>query len=162
MTNDETPTLVGTDTIGGLVQRYRQAAGISTEELGRRAGVSGQCIERIEADEPVQFDHLQRIAKALGRSVGAFLGGGLRAARIHQDPNGDGPMSADERQAIFQRADAIQRLHTMRPEKVSAETANAAVDTMVEVFEQDRRRLTTGHHQAAFLDKTIVKQGDGA
>lgn len=62
-------------TLGGRIQTYRKAAGLSQEALGERLGVSRQAVSRWEADAAVpELEKLIAMSRLFGVTVGALLG----------------------------------------------------------------------------------------
>ena len=62
-------------TLGGRIQAYRKAAGLSQEALGERLGVSRQAVSRWEADAAVpELEKLIAMSRLFGVTVGALLG----------------------------------------------------------------------------------------
>lgn len=60
--------------IGGRIARYRKAAGLTQEELGRAVGVSTQAVSRWECGGTPDVALLPSIADRLGVSVDALFG----------------------------------------------------------------------------------------
>jgi transcriptional regulator with XRE-family HTH domain len=62
------PAPLSSDTVGGLIRRYRQLAGLTQEELGEKAGLSVRAVRNLEQDKIRRPRHstLQRIASVLG------------------------------------------------------------------------------------------------
>ena len=61
-------------TIGGQITRFRKAAGITQEELGRAVGVSTQAVSRWECGGTPDVALLPAIADRLGVTVDALFG----------------------------------------------------------------------------------------
>ena len=62
-------------TLGGRIQAFRKAAGLSQESLGERLGVSRQAVSRWEADAAVpELEKLIAMSRLFGVTVGVLLG----------------------------------------------------------------------------------------
>lgn len=62
-------------TLGGRIQAFRKAAGLSQEALGERLGVSRQAVSRWEADAAVpELEKLIAMSRLFGVTIGALLG----------------------------------------------------------------------------------------
>ncbi len=58
---------------GERLRAHRLAAGISQEELARRAGISRRTVQRIEAGGTPRFMPVLKLARALDVSMDSFL-----------------------------------------------------------------------------------------
>jgi transcriptional regulator with XRE-family HTH domain len=71
--------------IGGQIRRYREAAGLSREDMGARMGLNTVQMRKLEdGTNIIPVAHLARAAGILGVSVKAFYG--------EHDPQSDGPI----------------------------------------------------------------------
>lgn len=62
-------------TLGGRIQAFRKAAGLSQEALGERLGVSRQAVSRWESDAAVpELEKLIAMSRLFGVTIGALLG----------------------------------------------------------------------------------------
>lgn len=62
-------------TLGGRIQAFRKAAGLSQESLGERLGVSRQAVSRWEADAAVpELEKLIAMSRLFGVTVGCCWG----------------------------------------------------------------------------------------
>jgi transcriptional regulator with XRE-family HTH domain len=79
--------VAGDETLGARLRRYREGLGWSVRHLGRRAEVSDATISRIEhgiIKEPSRST-LQRLARALGRSIDDLVGIGAAEGEDRAD-----------------------------------------------------------------------------
>lgn len=60
--------------LGERLKASRVGAGLTPDQLAKRAGVSRAAIYRYEAGHPIRVDTLGRIADCLGVSIASFLG----------------------------------------------------------------------------------------
>ncbi len=64
-----------TKTLGGRIQAFRKAAGLSQEALGEQLGVSRQAVSRWESDAAVpELEKLIAMSRLFGVTVGVLLG----------------------------------------------------------------------------------------
>lgn len=62
-------------TLGGRIQAFRKAAGLSQEALGNQLGVSRQAVSRWESDAAVpELEKLIAMSRLFGVTVGVLLG----------------------------------------------------------------------------------------
>jgi transcriptional regulator with XRE-family HTH domain len=72
--------------LGNNLAEYRKKLKISQRELGRRSGVSGQMISKIENDNTIpSFTTLSKIADALGITLNELLAGESEVIGVETD-----------------------------------------------------------------------------
>ena len=70
----EAIAVMGRQTLGGRVRRFRESAGLTQEALARAADIGRVTLVRLEnADQPPRFKTLQAVARALGRDTQELL-----------------------------------------------------------------------------------------
>ena len=72
--------------IGERIKQLRESAGLSQNELGRRAGISGQAVSLIEAGKrDPTWGSVLKLARALGVTISAF---DPDTDQLEQEPDG--------------------------------------------------------------------------
>lgn len=81
-------------TLGGRIQAFRKAAGLSQEALGEQLGVSRQAVSRWESDAAVpELEKLIAMSRLFGVTVGVLLGVEPPA----EDPSTSGQNAAEDK-----------------------------------------------------------------
>ena len=133
-------------TLGGRIQAFRKAAGLSQESLGERLGVSRQAVSRWEADAAVpELEKLIAMSRLFGVTVGVLLGV-ESTAEAAEAPCEDAAETTDPAMA----PEAESPAHELTERELAAVEAIAEKYLAAQQARSSRKRLSSSWRQVRF------------